>query len=723
MNPAPAARIEILLPRPFDTGFDYQVPDGMSLVAGDYVSVPFGKQQMLGVVWGPAKGDVPLAKCKPVAIHHAAIPPMSDAMRDFIDRTATYVMAPRGMVLKMALPQPKAILSPPLQTSYHASPDHDPTLLSPRRRDALLWLRANSHASKQALVKETGLSPAMLRSMLATGEIIMQEQLSAPMAPAFHFASPPILMPEQIAAATRLSAMLGKGFDALVLDGVTGSGKTEIYFDAIEALLRDAAGGQVLVLLPEIGLTVQWLARFEARFGVRPHLWHSNLTEKQRRDTAYAVMKGAARLVVGARSALYLPFANLSLIVVDEEHEPTYKQEEGVCYQARDMAVLRAKLEGVPVVLASATPSCETMQNVAQGKYHYVSLPTRFGPQDMPAITLLDMRDQPMERGGWLSDTLRRAMTDTLSQGAQSMVFLNRRGYAPLLLCRHCGHRFQCPNCSTWMVQHQRPPRLHCHHCDTRTPLPDTCPACQAEADQLVACGPGVERLEEEVQALFPQARVAVLTSDESDLAAQLHAILNHETDIIIGTQLVAKGHHFPKLALVGVVDADLGLVGGDLRASERTYQLLHQVAGRAGREAIKGQVFLQTYQPHHPVMQALASWNREDFMKEEMAAREAGGWPPFGRLAALLLDGPSESAVSQVARQLAAAAPRYEGVRVLGPTPAPLARLRQHYRYRLLIKTDRQVALQQVVREWVARVPIPHSVRLKIDIDPYYFL
>ncbi|MGD9741432.1 MAG: primosomal protein N', partial [Dongiaceae bacterium] len=475
----------------------------------------------------------------------------------------------------------------------------------------------------------------------------------------------------------------------------------------------------------EIALSPQWLQRFERRFGVRPAEWHSDLRSSERRTAWRAVAEGKARLVVGARSALFLPFPELGLIVVDEEHESAFKQEDGVVYQARDMAVVRGHLSGFPVLLVSATPSLETVQNVEAGRYRALHLPERHGGAALPRIEAVDLRKDKPPRQSWLSGTLRDALAETLAAGEQALLFLNRRGYAPLTLCRSCGHRLQCPNCSAWLVEHRYRGRLQCHHCGYAASLPPSCPACAAE-QSFAACGPGVERLAEEVAALYPAARTALMTSDTvmGPLAAEaiVEAVARHEIDLLIGTQIVAKGHHFPMLTLVGVVDADLGLAGGDLRAAERTYQLLHQVAGRAGREERPGRVLLQTYDPANPVMQALIAGDRDRFLAEEAEDRRRAAMPPFGRLAALIVSGSDADAVDGLAAELARRAPQGEGVEVLGPAPAPMALLRGRHRRRFLLKCRRDRQPQPLIREWLRPVRLRGDLRLQIDIDPYSF-
>ena len=503
-----------------------------------------------------------------------------------------------------------------------------------------------------------------------------------------------------------------------------GSGKTEVYFQAIAKALE--MDGQVLVLLPEISLSAQWLARFRIRFGGDPAEWHSELTPARRRQTWRAVAEGHSRVVVGARSALFLPFSNLKLIIADEEHDTSFKQEEGVIYNARDMAIVRAQLGSIPIVLASATPALETLLNAEDGRYQTLQLPDRYGTAKPPTIETIDMRVEKMNSQSWISPTLQKALSETFSENEQAMLFLNRRGYAPLTLCRTCGHRLQCPSCSAWLVEHRKIGQLQCHHCGYNTQLPNLCPDCKNE-DSFAACGPGVERLAEEVVSLFPDIRTIIAASDNvtgPQAAAELvRKIEKHEVDLIIGTQIVAKGYHFPMLTLVGAVDADIGLTGGDLRAAERTHQLLYQVAGRAGRSTRHGRVIIQTYMPEHPVMNALQGGDRITFMAAESESRRQADMPPFGRLAAIIVSSRYEEVADATAARLSRLRPNANGISVLGPAPAPMALLRGKYRRRLLLKTTKEINIQRVIRSWLSIAEISKKARVQIDIDPYSFL
>lgn len=731
--PEGAGRLAVLLPVPVGETYDYRAPAGAPLRAGAFVRVPFGRREALGVVWddsGAARdsGAPAFAMLKEIGARLDA-PPMPEALRRLIDWAANYTLSPRGAVLRLAMNVPDALAPPKPQIlyrlGYRPGSAADAKLTKARRR-VLDLLAANPPMAAPDIVREAAVGRSVVAGMAERGLIEALEGAPGP-----RFAEPdwrrqgPALSPEQAEAAHALCERVrAGGFRAILLDGVTGSGKTEVYFEAIAAALGQ--GRQALVLVPEIALTTQWLARFAERFGVLPAEWHSDLPQGRRRATWRAVAEGRIRVLVGARSALFLPFAELGVIVVDEEHDPAFKQEEGVIYNARDMAVMRARLEGIPIALVSATPSLETVVNAQTGRYARLHLPDRHGGAALPAIEAIDMRTVKLPAERWLSAPLVTALQDTLRAGRQSLLFLNRRGYAPLTLCRACGHRLHCPNCSAWLVEHRRLARLQCHHCGHALALPPACPACGAKG-RFAPCGPGVERLAEEVAKLFPAARTAIAASDTltgpKSVAELVRRIEEHALDLVIGTQVLAKGLHFPLLTLVGVVDADLGLTGGDLRAAERTYQLLHQAAGRAGRGAEAGKVMLQTYMPDHPVMAALISGDRDAFLAREAEERRAFGWPPFGRFAAIVVSSPDAEAARTHAARLAATAPRLEGLTVLGPAPAPLSLLRGQHRHRLLIKARKELNLQAALRRWLAACPPGKGLKVRLDIDPMSFL
>ncbi|WP_136162425.1 primosomal protein N' [Sphingomonas flavalba] len=721
------SRARVLLLNPALGPLDYRVPRGMDAPPGTIVVAPLGPRQLTGVVWEaealPSAGEVGDNRLRNlVGVHDA--PPLPTPLRRLIEWTADYYLSPPAAVLRMALASTSALEGGRSITEYRAT-GRTPERATPQRTQALERI-----GDRQGLVRELaaigGVSDAVIRGLVKAGAIEPVEvALDSPYPRPDPDHAPPTLSAAQAAVAADLVAAVdAAAFQPFLLDGVTGSGKTEVYFEAVDAALR--AGRQTLVLLPEIALTEPFLRRFEARFGVAPVAWHSDLRQSQRRRAWRAIASGEAQVVVGARSALFLPYPALGLIVVDEAHETSFKQEEGVPYHARDVAVMRAMLEGIPVVLASATPAIETLHQVEIGRYRALHLPARYGGADMPDIAALDLVADPPERGRWLAPALVAAMAETLERGEQALLFLNRRGYAPLTLCRSCGHRFQCPNCTAWMVEHRLVRRLQCHHCGHVMTPPTACPECKAE-DSLVACGPGVERIADEVAALFPEARTAIVTSDTiwsparaAEFVARMEA---GAIDIVVGTQLITKGYHFPELTLVGVVDADLGLQGGDLRAAERSFQQIAQVAGRAGRGEKPGRVLVQTFDPDAPVIRALVTGDADGFYAAETAARRDAGAPPFGRFAAIVVSSEKAEAAVETARLIGRAAPRVEGMQVYGPAPAPLAMLRGRHRQRLLIHARRALPVQDVIRDWLGALNWPASVRVTVDVDPYSFL
>ena len=715
----------VLLPYPFAGPFDYRVPPGMQPKPGDVVLVPLNNREEVGVVWDePAGATVAAHKLKAV-ISVLDTPPMGESLRRFIDWIAAYTLSPPGEVMQMALRVISGDGMRPVVLYRRCDPLPVVRLTPPRQRvlDALARQEPRLAAD---LLRESGASSAVLRGMIEAG--LVAAETAAANAP-FQWPDPdhpgPGLSGQQLEVAAGLRKVVAdRAFSVTLLDGVTGSGKTEVYLEAVAACLRE--GRQALVMLPEIALSSQWIERFQRRFGVAPAVWHSDLASRLRKITWQAVAEGKAPVVVGARSALFLPFPDLGLVIVDEEHESAFKQQDGVVYNARDMAVVRARFAGAPAVLVSATPSLETVVNVEAGRYQHLRLARRHGGASMPRIDLIDLRENPPDRGRFLAPPLIQAIRETLARGEQAMLFLNRRGYAPLTLCRSCGHRMQCPHCTAWLVEHRTRSQLLCHHCGHTVPIPPECPQCKA-ADSLTPVGPGIERITEEAALVFPEARRLIMASDTiagpHAAAAAAHAIEERSVDLIIGTQLVAKGWHFPHLTFVGVVDADLGLAGGELRASERTVQLLHQVAGRAGRAEAAGRVMLQTFIPDHPVMQALLQGDLDAFMESEAESRRDGEWPPFGRLAALIVSADTAILADTVARDLGWAAPHGDGVVVLGPAPAPMALLRGRHRRRLLLKVRRDVAIQPILRSWLAAVKVPRGGRVDVDVDPISFL
>jgi len=705
---------------------DYRVPDGLSVEPGSIVEVPLGPRRVIGVVWEedrlPDTRTVPDAKLRALGAA-LPVPPLTAPLRRLIEWVADYYMAPLAAVLRMAMPA-GVTAGERVSVEYRLS-ETAPARLTPQRTQALERIGA-LQGSVAELAEKAEVSVAVIRGLIKSGALAATEVTASEPYPAPNPSHdvPSLNEAQQAAADIFTQAIDAAQFQTFLLDGVTGSGKTEVYFEGIARALKD--GGQILVLLPEIALTEPFLKRFEARFGVQPVAWHSGLRQSERRRAWNAVARGQAQVVVGARSALFLPFARLGLIVVDEAHETSFKQEDGVRYHARDVAVMRGKYEGCPVVLASATPALETRHQVNLGNYREIRLPARFGGAQMPEIIGIDLLTDPPERQRWIAPALVTAIDETLGRGEQVLLFLNRRGYAPLTLCRHCGYRFQCPNCTSWMVEHKTTHRLACHHCGHVMPTPRACPECK-EPDSLVACGPGVERIADEAALLFPQARRAIVTSDTlwspEKVAEFVASVDNGAVDIIIGTQLVTKGYHFPNLTLVGVIDADLGLEGGDLRAAERCFQQISQVAGRAGRGEKPGRVFIQTRMLNAGVIRALLSGDTERFYAAEAESRRHAEAPPYGRFAAVIVSSESPDQAAETARRLGKSAPQRDGLHIYGPAPAPLAQLRGHYRHRLLVHAARGVNVQGAIRHWLGSVQWPGSVRVSVDIDPYSFM
>lgn len=728
---ADAARVAVLAALPVDRPYDYAVPAGMTLSPGDIVRVNFGRREVTGVVW--AEGEAATApdtprRLKPV-LHHYAVPPLSEQQRKFAEWVARYTLSDPGSVLRLTL-SPPAVLEEAGESTVYLPPTAPPDgrISAPRQR-ILDVLAERPGLTAAELSRAAECTASVIAAMADAGHIVRTSQKATPPGAGGDPDFKAVTLSEAQEKACRVlrEDVAARTFAVALLDGVTGSGKTEVYFDAVAECLRQ--GRQALILLPEISLSAQFERRLLARFGVAPALWHSEVTPAQKRAVWQGVASGKTSIILGARSALFLPFADLGLIVVDEEHDPSYKQEDGVMYNARDMAVVRAQMAAAPVVLCSATPSLESMTNAQGGKYKYLHLPTRHAGATLPEMKIVDLRRDKPDRQKFLSPMLVQALRDNLTAGEQSLLFLNRRGYAPLTLCRTCGHRFQCPSCSAWLVEHRRYKSLQCHHCGFTQKLPPACPSCN-DAENLVACGPGVERIFEEVSELLPEARAAILASDmvttQTQMNAMIDAIEAREIDIIIGTQMIAKGHHFPGLTLVGVVDADLGLAGGDLRAGERTFQVLHQVAGRAGRAKDPGRVLIQTVMPDQAVIRALAAHDRDVFLRVEGAERQRAFMPPYGRLAAVIVSGPDESQLLQACRAMGREAARSDDIRVLGPAQAPLAFLRGRHRQRFLIKAAGAAAkglvLQAYVEDWLSRCKLPSAIDIKVDIDPQSF-
>ncbi len=724
-------RVPVLLPVALDQTYDYAVPSGVEVEPGDFVIVPFGPQTRIGLVWDQPVGDqgkpVDEKKLKSI-IERMDAPALPPTSLRFAEWVARYTLAPLGMVVRMMM-SAQAAFEPakPRLGVARVEGAAEPPRMTPARKRALNIAADGLIRAKSALASEAACSTGVIDGLIEAGclvEVVIPERRFPRPDPVHTTVT--FTDAQQEAVETLASAVGAGTFSVSLLDGVTGSGKTEVYFEAVARTLEQ--GRQALIMLPEIALTSQFMDRFKARFGCAPAEWHSALSGPERGRVWKAAATGEARVIAGARSALFLPFADLGLIVVDEEHDPGFKQEDRVHYQGRDMSVVRAHLGGAAVVLASATPSIESHVNARSGRYRHLILPGRYTGVDLPEITPIDLRISPPEKGRWLSPVLVNAMAETMAKRQQTLLFLNRRGYAPLTLCRSCGHRIECPQCTAWLVEHRFRHRLNCHHCGFSMPLPSKCPKC-GEADSLVACGPGVERIDEEVRERFPEARIALLSSDLIPSLTEMRDIIkrieSNDIDIIIGTQIVAKGHHFPDLSIVGVIDGDLGLAqGADPRAAERTFQLLHQVTGRAGRALAKGAGYIQTHMPEHPVMDAIVRGDREAFIEREIRTRQLAMLPPYGRLASLIISARQKDVAERVAQDIARRAPAAPRIEVLGPAEAPISIIRGRYRWRLLLKAPRELDVQAYLRAWLAEIPeIKGDLRLTVDIDPYSFL
>lgn len=715
----------ILFPLPLPEPFDYAIPEGLAVEIGSYVRAPLGKHERTGVVWDLVESD-PERELKAIASVFPT-PPMPDAMRRFIGFCARYNVAGPGQVLGMALRARGGLSASPAQTVY-AQTGHRTNRMTPAREKVLDAAQRIGSASAADLAREAGVSSSVIKGLAEAGSLkaeIRPTDLPYP-SPTPSRSGPELTAEQAEAGQTLRDAVKAGGYQPFLLDGITGSGKTEVYFESIAETLTKDPSAQVLVLLPEIALTQAVLERFETRFGAGPAPWHSSLSDQQRRRTWREVAHGRARIVTGARSALFLPFANLKLIIVDEEHDSSFKQEDGVRYHARDMAVMRAKLEDAAIVLASATPALETVVNAETGRYKRLKLSARPGAARLPDMHLVDLRANTPESGHWLSPVLSKALMATHAEGEQSLLFLNRRGYAPLVICKACGERLKSPGTESWLTEHRYTNRLVCHLTGWSMPKPDHCPKCGAK-DSLMGVGPGVERVAEEVRVLLPEATVEIFSSDTAMGGEATRGIVERmaagEIDVLVGTQIVAKGHNFPNLTLVGVVDADSGLQGGDLRAGERTYQLLSQVAGRAGRAERPGRALIQTYQPDNPAMQALAAGDRDGFLQIEREVRKELTLPPFGRMAALVMSAPDTGMAKEIGLIAGKAAPHGDGVTVYGPAPAPISILRGRHRLRFLITAPREIDLSAYMATWLAALKLPSAARVAVDIDPYSFL
>jgi primosomal protein N' (replication factor Y) len=715
---------QVIVPLPVFDYLDYKIPaDGQSYNIGDYVKISIGSRTELGIIT-EIKATSAFKKLKFITDKYN-IAPLTLDMLDFIHKVAHYTMSPVGDVLKAVL-RGVTFDDKNLLQDYVILGDITTGRITPQRQKIIDFL--TEHTEYDASALRQIFSTSIIREMLKLAQLalIQKPKNHGFHNPNIHFNVPELGDEQKTERESFKQNYQHDKFTPFLLDGVTGSGKTELYMEIMADIWQKNPDAQILILIPEIGLMNQSIKRFEKRFGVTPAIWHSQINDNNRKLIRQGVIDGSIKCLIGARSGLFLPFPNLGLIIVDEEHDNSYKQEEGFRYHARDMAVMRANIEKITIILASATPSLETYVNAETGRYHKLQLRHRFGAVLMPQIHLVDLKENQPTKGNWIAPPLIKAIQEASLNGEQSLLFLNRRGYAPLMLCRGCGYRIECPFCSAWVVYHRQFEFLKCHQCGQQSDMPKKCGSCGA-VDKFSPCGPGVERLHEEVETLFPHLKSVILSSDYQENFEKLQLLLSeiHEgkVHILIGTQMIAKGHHFPHLTCVGIIDADLGLKGGDFRAFERSFQILEQVSGRAGREEKQGHVYVQTYNPTHPVMISLSEYNRDSFLEHEANNRMQAEYPPFGRMVALIISSENEKKLLDYVRMMAKIAPLDTEISLFGPAPAQIFMLRGRYRYRFLIKTSRRILPQSYIRQWLSSLSTPNDIRVYIDVDPMNFL
>lgn len=726
--------VKVLIPNVINNGYDYRLTQ--SAETGNFVRVTVMNRQYIGVIVGVGDSNLDPSKIKPI-LEVCNFGKLSAKDLDWIYKMSEWTLMAPGAVLRLIVNVPDAFNPPSFEQLYNYNFDNECKMTNARQSVSDAFESNDNDAmSVNDIMNIARVSNSVIKTMIKNKILLpsaTREKTQNDFVYQYHDTGNIVLSSEQKAAADVIATAIDKdSFSVYLLDGITGSGKTQVYFDAVLRAYNN--GKSVLLMMPEIALTAQFMDRFKLRFGNPPVVWHSNLTAARRRDIWRGVARGDIRIVVGTRSALFLPWQNLGLIVIDEEHDTSYKQEDMGNYHARDMAILRAKIADFPVVLASATPSLETLYNVSLGKYKRLRLTSRYGGAQMPTIETIDMRvarpekyklsKDAEEKSGNLSPQLCAEIADTLSKHNQVMLFINRRGFAPIVQCKKCGWVGECPDCSVGLNYHKHLNKLVCHMCGKMLVLPEKCPKC---GNELSMRGAGLEKIEEEISARFPNARTALVSSDTITSRESLQRLVQKmesgDIDIVIGTQILAKGHHFPNLTLVGVVDADMGLFGTDFRAGEHTFQQLFQVAGRAGRGAFPGRVLLQTFQPEHPVIQAICAGNRDDFIASDMESRAGAKMPPFGQLVAVIVESDKEATLKKYCEQLANAAPNLNGGKIMGPIPAQIYQIRNWYRMRFLVSGDVRANLQPVVRNWLAKVKQPSNTRIKIDVNPQSFM
>ncbi len=723
--------VKVLVSNIPSAGYDYRLTAPAAI--GTFVGVRVMNRICVGIVWGIGDSGLPHDKIKDVSLVYDAKIPVNDMQ--WILRMSEWTLIPMGMVLRLIVNIPDAFSPPRTEQLYSFNFDSNARIT--QNRQAIMDAFASNDNDPMTVADIQNIarvSPSVVRTMIKNGGLIpgaqREKNIDTCIFTYQDLGNIKLNEQQQNAADAIGESIESGGFSVYLLDGITGSGKTQVYFDS--AWRAYSQGKSVLLMMPEIALTAQFMSRFESRFGAPPVVWHSNLTAARRREIWRGVLNGKIKIIVGTRSALFLPWQDLGLVVIDEEHDTSYKQEDMGNYHARDMAILRAKISGFPVVLASATPSAETLENVNIGKYKSLRLTSRYGGAQLPEITTIDLRENrptsymigDVEQTGYLSPLLCDALSETLAQGHQAMLFINRRGFAPIVQCKKCGWTATCQECSVGMTYHKRIGKLLCHMCGRTAPLSKVCPDCGCDVSMR---GIGLEKIQEEVTARFPNVRTALVSSDVITSRQVLERLVKQledgEIDIVIGTQILAKGHHFPNLTLVGIVDSDMGLFGTDFRAAEHTFQQLFQVAGRAGRGKYAGRVLLQTYQPTHPVLTAICSGDRDGFMRTDMMGRKAAQMPPYGMLIAIIIEGQKEAVLQKYCQDLATAAPILHGAKIMGPITAQIYQIRNWYRMRFLVAGGTNMALQPVIERWISKVKQPVNIRVKIDVNPINFM
>ena len=659
--------INILLPLPFNQTFQYLCNDEEKVELGDFVLVPFKDKIVTGCIWenkSKLKKKLPKKKIRNIE-KKLNFSPLNKQNRDFIDWVSNYTMNNLGSTLKLCLSIKQ--------------------IFKKKKIEKIKDQSLNLSSDKFLLTKE----------QLNAKKYIFQK-------------------------------IDNKKFSTVVIDGVAGSGKTEVYFEAINKCLMEKK--QVLVLLPEISMTTQWFDRFKKKFKTNPLLWHSDIKGSEKIKIWKSILEDNVNIVVGARSSLFLPFKNLGLIIIDEEHDQSFKQEEGIIYNARDMAVVRAKISNIPIILCSATLSIETKLNVLERKYDVVKLKQAYGEAGLPEVKIIDLGKNPPEKGMWLADEVHRELKKTIESGNQALFFLNRRGFAPYVFCNSCYKRILCPNCDVGLVFHKKIDNLICHHCGYKSLLENNKKICKESEKKcdLFLYGPGVEKIYEEIKNKNKNLNIEILTSEEMQKKGKGETILRkferEEINVIIGTQILAKGHHFPKLTLVVIVDADFGFIGGDLRAAEKTFQLLTQVSGRSGRSRLSGKVLIQSTMADNPILKKIKKFDLNGFFLEELNIRKESGLPPFKKLCSLMLISKNEKKLNDFCRKMKVNIEPSNEFEVLGPAPPFISYVRGKYRKRFIIRCAKNKNIQKFVSIWLKKLQTPFDLKVSIDIDPYNF-